>query len=216
MIESPAPTVPVPRGRHAPPLAVRLEVQRQRLLNAAAEVFAGVGYSEASAEAISRAAGMSKATFYEHFANKEECIFALWDDATERALTALVHAARGAGNDHRARHRAGVRAIFEIVEAEPAMAHAVLVDMLGAGPRAAERRDAALGAFADVMYAETLHAAQRSGSPAYASADDAFAIVGATFELVARQLRTGHPACLLDLEPLIERLIFGLLAQSET
>src|SRR3954451_20197141 len=71
-----------PRGRHAPPLEVRLEVQRERLLEAAAEVFAERGYAEASAEAISRAAGMSKATFYEHFANKEDAILALFDEAT--------------------------------------------------------------------------------------------------------------------------------------
>src|SRR3712207_6582494 len=73
----------VPRGRHAPPLEVRLERQRARLFSAAASVFARVGYAEASAEAISREAGMSKATFYEHFANKEECILQLFDAASE-------------------------------------------------------------------------------------------------------------------------------------
>ena len=54
--------VTVPRGRHAPPLEVRLNVQRQRLFEAAAKVFSTVGYADASAEAISREAGMSKAT----------------------------------------------------------------------------------------------------------------------------------------------------------
>ena len=44
----------VPRGRHAPPLEVRLSVQRRRLFEAAADVFARVGYADASAEAISR------------------------------------------------------------------------------------------------------------------------------------------------------------------
>ena len=80
----PRQTVSVPRGRHAPPLDVRLGVQRQRLFEAAATVFARVGYAEASAEAIGREAGMSKATFYEHFANKEECILALFDEAAAR------------------------------------------------------------------------------------------------------------------------------------
>jgi len=55
---------PVPRGRHAPPLEVRLQRQRARLFDAAAAVFARVGYAEASAGAISRQAGMSKTTFY--------------------------------------------------------------------------------------------------------------------------------------------------------
>src|SRR5919108_4626271 len=87
----------VPRGRHAPPLEVRLSVQRRRLLEAAAQVFAGAGYADASAEAIARAAGMSKATFYEHFANKEECILALFDEAATEVLRAMAEAAGEAG-----------------------------------------------------------------------------------------------------------------------
>src|SRR5258706_1112585 len=78
------PIFPVPRGRHAPPLEVRLSVQRHRLLAAASAVFAREGYAAASAEAISREAGMSKATFYEHFANKEECILTLFDEAARQ------------------------------------------------------------------------------------------------------------------------------------
>ena len=93
--ERPAPTVP--RGRHAPPLEVRLSVQRRRLFEAAADVFARVGYAEASAEAISREAGMSKATFYEHFANKEECILALFDEAATEVMRAMAAASRRRG-----------------------------------------------------------------------------------------------------------------------
>src|SRR5215211_2114000 len=99
----------VPRGRHAPPLEVRLEVQRQRLFAAAATVFARSGYADASAESISREAGMSKATFYEHFANKEECILALFDRAATLGLGAMADAARDAGNDPRERLLAGIR-----------------------------------------------------------------------------------------------------------
>ena len=76
----------VPRGRHAPPLAVRLDVQRRRLFAAAAAVFARSGYADASAEGISREAGMSKATFYEHFANKEECLLAMFDTGVEEVM----------------------------------------------------------------------------------------------------------------------------------
>src|ERR671915_2554251 len=79
----------VPRGRHAPPLEVRQSRQRGRLFAAAAAVFARVGYAEATAESIAREAGMSKATFYEHFGNKEDCIVALFDTATEIVLDAM-------------------------------------------------------------------------------------------------------------------------------
>ena len=204
---------PVPRGRHAPPLEVRLEVQQQRLFDAAAIVFSRVGYAEASAEAISRRAGMSKATFYEHFANKEECLVALFEYASTVVLDVLVEASRGAGRDFQDRHRAGLRAILEIVEANPSMAQAILVETVGAGPRVAELRDRALNTVAQVVYEETVRGAERGGGPAFASADEAFAIVGATFELVSRQLRTGRPERPLDLQPLVERLILGLLSQ---
>jgi AcrR family transcriptional regulator len=214
MTELASPQPPVPRGRHAPPLEVRLEVQKQRLFDAAAVVFSGVGYADASAEAISRQAGMSKATFYEHFANKEECIVALFEYVSATVLDVLVDASRAAGLDFRERHRAGLRAILEIAEANPSVAQAILVETVGAGPRVAELRDNALSTVAQVMYEETVRAAERvGGGPAFASPDEAFAIVGATFELVSRQLRTGQPARLLDLEPLVERLILGLLSQ---
>ena len=213
MTELTSPQQPVPRGRHAPPLKVRLEVQKQRLFDAAAAVFSRVGYADASAEAISREAGMSKATFYEHFANKEECLVALFEYVSGTVLQALVEAARGAGGDYQDRHRAGLRAFLEIAESNPSMAQAIIVETVGAGPRVAERRDRALNTIAQVMYAETVRGAERTGGPAFASADEAFAIAGATFELVSRQLRTGQPARLLDLEPLVQRLIVGLLSQ---
>ena len=204
---------PVPRGRHAPPLEVRLEVQKNRLFDAAAIVFSKAGYADASAEAISRQAGMSKATFYEHFANKEECLAALFEYATASFLEKLVAASRGAERGFEERHSAGVRAILEAIEADPVLAQAILVETVGAGPRLAELRIATLNAFAQVMYEQTVRAAELTGGPAFASPDEAFAIVGATFELVSRQLRTGEPARVLDLQPLIERLIIGLLSQ---
>src|SRR6185436_18375051 len=110
----PRQSVSVPRGRHAPPLDVRLGVQRQRLFEAAAAVFARTGYADASAEAISREAGMSKATFYEHFANKEECILALFDAAAAETLTAMAAATSAAGEDSRARMSAGAKAFLDM------------------------------------------------------------------------------------------------------
>src|ERR1043165_9370768 len=86
----------IPRGRHAPPLEVRQDRQLQRLSEAAAAVFARTGYADATAEAIAREAGMSKATFYEHFANKEECIVALFDAAVET----LLHTMRAPASRH--------------------------------------------------------------------------------------------------------------------
>jgi AcrR family transcriptional regulator len=201
----------VPRGRHAPPLEVRLSVQRRRLFEAAAAVFARVGYAEASAEAISREAGMSKATFYEHFANKEECILALFDEAATEVMRGMAGAAADDGGSYEDRIRANVGSFLEILTQYPDSAQTVLVEIIGAGPRAAERRDAILDLFAEGLLRDNARMAERIGAPRFASKEDAFAIIGAVVELVSRQLRTGVPADVRQLEPVIERLIFGLL-----
>src|SRR5687767_4567304 len=105
--------VTVPRGRHAPPLEVRLSVQRQRLFEAAAKVFSTVGYAEATAEAISKEAGMSKATFYEHFANKEECILSLVDTAGQLSRAAVAAAATEVEDDFETKVHARVQRFLQ-------------------------------------------------------------------------------------------------------
>src|SRR5215218_909909 len=211
MAEPPDPRT-VPRGRHAPPLEVRLSVQRRRLFEAASAVFARVGYAEASAEAISREAGMSKATFYEHFANKEECILALFDEAAAQVNRAMAAAGQEGGHDSYDEHvAAGVRAFLDTLSAHRDSAQTLLVQIIGAGPRAAARRDAILEAFADGLYRDNARTAPRYGAPTFASPDDAFAVIGAAVELVSRQLRTGRPETPGGLEPVITRLMLGAL-----
>ena len=189
---------------------MRLERQRERLYAAAAAVFSRVGYAEASAEAISREAGMSKATFYEHFANKEECILSLFDAASAQ-VRAAVAASTESGSTPDERVRAGVRAFLMALVAFPDHARTLLVETIGAGPRAAERRDTILEDFAALIVRENEIAAERYGAPRLQSPDDAYALVGAIIELATRQLRRGVPADMLDLEPVIERLVSALL-----
>src|SRR3954470_12612151 len=107
-----------PRGRHAPPLEVRQDRQRARLFEAASAVFARNGYADATAEAIAREAGMSKATFYEHFGNKEECILALFDAAVDMIVEGMAHAVRAHGADApEDRVTAAVRVCLDVVAA---------------------------------------------------------------------------------------------------
>jgi AcrR family transcriptional regulator len=200
----------VPRGRHAPPLEVRQSVQRTRLLEAAAGVFARAGYADASAEAIAREAGMSKATFYEHFDNKEECILALFDQAASETLEAMAKAVSAAGHDSRKRMEAGAKAFLEMLAEHPNESQTLLVEIIGAGDPGADRRDNVLATFAQAIDAENANAARKGSMRRFASPDDAYAIVGAVVELASRQLRRGVPADVRELEPLVERLIFGL------
>jgi AcrR family transcriptional regulator len=201
----------IPRGRHAPPLEVRLEVQRQRLLRAAAIVFAREGYAKATAEAISREAGMSKATFYEHFTNKEGAMLALADTAAQQLALRMAEATSTVLDEPQAQMRAGSRAFLAALADEPEFARTLLVEIIGAGPRAMERRDGLLGVFAQLIDAENATSHRKFGTPRFASPHDAFAIVGAVVELCSRQLRHGEPETLQELEPVIEGLALGVL-----
>jgi len=207
-----------PRGRHAPPLEVRLGRQRRRLFAAAAAVFARSGYGEATAEGIAREAGMSKATFYEHFDNKEDCIVALFDEAINVVIGAM-RAARDAHTDDapRPRVRAITEAFLGAIAQFPDEAQTVLVEIVGAGPRAMEHRDRALDSVARYIDELNRADAERGAAARLASSHDAFAIVGAVVELASRQIRTGRPGDMAELEPVVERLILGLLeAASDT
>ena len=204
---------PISRGRHAPPPEVRLRQQRQRLLSAAASVFAERGYAGASSETISRAAGMSKATFYAHFANKQECILALFDRAAEVVLQAQARAAVEAGHrDAVERMRAGTLTFLTALSEHPEYAQTLLVEIIGAGPIAAQRRDQIMERFAEALLAENAAGAARGLITRFASPLDAYAIVGAITELASRQVRLGEPPNVLDLAPTIDRLILGMLA----
>jgi len=203
------------RGRHAPPPEVRLPLQRQRLLRAAAGEFAERGYAAASAASIARRAGMSKATFYAHFSNKLACIVALVDRANEVVAGAMAKAARSAGiTDAAARIHAGTRAYLNAIAEHPEFARALLVEIVGAGPTAMAKRDQGMQLFAAILDAENAAAARRGLSPRFASPYDSYAIVGGITELVSRQVRLSEPESVLELGPVIDRLIGGILARS--
>ncbi len=202
------------RGRHAPPPEVRLPLQRQRLLRAAAEEFAERGYAATSAASIARQAGMSKATFYAHFSNKLACMLALVDRANEVVAEAMARAARSAGNaDAAARLHAGTRAYLKAIAEHPEVARALLVEIVGAGPSAMAKRDQGMQLFAAILDAENAAAARRGLSPRFASPYDSYAIVGGITELVSRHVRLGEPKNVLELGPVIDRLIGGVLAR---
>jgi AcrR family transcriptional regulator len=205
-----------PRGRHAPPLEVRQDRQRGRLFAAAATVFARSGFADATAEGIAREAGMSKATFYEHFDNKEDCIVALFD----AAVGALLAGMRAAGDVHAqstltVRIHAITHALLTTLAEHPDEAQTLLVEIVGAGPRALARRDAALDAVAQYIDEANREDVARGAAPRLGSPHDAYAVVGAFVELASRQLRTGRPADIRELEPVVERLVLGLIGTGD-
>ncbi len=116
------------------------EIQRQRLLAAMAEVSAQHGVGSVTVAHIVAASGVSRRTFYELFSDREDCLLAALDQAIARAGAAVLPAYKSAGPRWRERIRAALTALLAFFDEEPAMARLCVVESLGAGPRALERR----------------------------------------------------------------------------
>jgi AcrR family transcriptional regulator len=70
---------PLHGGRHSIPADVLAHNQRERLIAALASCVAEHGYNATTITQITTAASVSRRTFYEHFAGKEECFVAAYD-----------------------------------------------------------------------------------------------------------------------------------------
>jgi AcrR family transcriptional regulator len=62
------------------------EETREKLFQAAAEVFEDQGIGAASIEAIAAAAGLTRGAFYSNFADKDELIIAMLEDHVDRSI----------------------------------------------------------------------------------------------------------------------------------
>jgi hypothetical protein len=127
----------------------------------------------------------------------------------------MAEATAGAGDDPGERMRAGIRAFLQQLASHGNESQTLLVEIIGAGPRASERRDAILQTFADALYEEAEHAARRGQGKGFASHDDAFAVIAAGAELASRHVRLGTPADATELEPVLERVLLGALSQAQ-
>ena len=174
----------LPRGRHAAPRAVVREAQRARMLEAMTQAVAEKGYARVAVADVIERAGVSRKTFYEQFANKEECFLAAYDAGVDRLLAAIDEALATLAPDWLAAARRAVEVYLETMAAGPAFARAFLIEALGAGPAALERRSIVQGRFADQLAA--IHRRARADIPEIpALAPLTFrAAVGAVNELV--------------------------------
>jgi AcrR family transcriptional regulator len=180
----PAPDIPrrLPRGTHGLDPSLVAASQRGRLLEAAGRAVADKGYAAATIDDIVRGAGVSKKTFYEHFADKLDCFLAAYEAASDD-LFEHVSAAQDSATDWVDRTRAGIHAYLRWLAAEPALARVFLIEIAAAGPEALERRERLRE-----RYAERMRELQTgNGVP-----DDIFhAVVAAADDLVVRRLRAG-------------------------
>src|ERR1700691_66947 len=105
------------------------EIQRARVLAALGEVVAERGVAAATVAQIVARAGVSRRTFYELFADREECFLAAFDQAValaaQRVVPAFEHESRW-----RERMRAGLLALLVFLEEEPELGALCVVHAL--------------------------------------------------------------------------------------
>lgn len=125
--------------------------QRQRILAGAARAFAEQGYRQASVADIVRAAAIARKRFYLHFSSKEDCFFALYDEAAAGALEAVDEACAQSSEEFPDRVAAGIGALLAFMEADRERARACVVEGPAVGPAITARFEKLIAAFAALL-----------------------------------------------------------------
>jgi AcrR family transcriptional regulator len=179
------------------------------MLAATAAASLEVGYAQMSVDDIVRRAGVSRRTFYEQFASKDDVFFAAFDEAAGR-LVASVRAAHEVESGFAERVIAGFGAFLELLAASPAFAHMCIVDALAAGPPAIERRERVMAVFARLIEDSSTLVPRSKSLPALT----AETIVGGVYEAIFRRISNGETARLPELLPdLIESALLPYLGE---
>jgi AcrR family transcriptional regulator len=133
---------PSPLGHDLFPREMVAEQQRERVLNAATEIFAKRGYRGTNVEHIVSGARIGVTSFYSLFEGKEDCFLAVYDRIVAEGRERMA-AAAGTGAPWSERLVAVLRTLLELIEGMPFAARIALVEVhtAGAAARAHHERD---------------------------------------------------------------------------
>jgi AcrR family transcriptional regulator len=163
--------------------------QRRRLLRAAVEVVDEHGYGAVTVARISSRARISRRTFYEVFADREDCLLAALRDIEEQ-LTAELRAAGIDGLPWRERVRMGLWMVLRFFDREPALARFCVVHSARGEERMAASREELLARFTAVVAEGSGESLVAESSPLVAEG-----IAGAVVSILSTRLsHTGRRA----------------------
>lgn len=167
-------------------------------------VAAKKGYAATTVTEVVEAAGVSSATFYELFDDKESCFLEAFG-AVNDVLVAHVSAAYAAaeGEPWPRRIAAALRAMVELLSAEADIARLTMVEGTAAGESARRVYRAALARFAPILDEGREYAGQNGLPP-----DTARFAIGAATSIIFDEIRAGRGP---DLERILPDLVFAVL-----
>ena len=167
--------------------------RRTRIIDALVAVVDEVGFEAASVTGICARAKVSRDTFYTVFESRQDCFLAMMDDALarvreliERSFAAHEHWIEGG--------RAALAELLAFFEAEPRYARVWLIETLGAGAWALERREHHLAALTALIVERW---PPPEGAAAHAFAAEA--VMSSLLGIIQRHLMSGRPEPLISL-----------------
>src|SRR4051812_25519771 len=108
----------LPSGRHGLPRTFVISNQRERILDAVMQAVAESGYVAMRIEDVIAIAGVSRRTFYDHFANKEEAFLSAYDLIFEQ-LPGAVATAYSTSDTWPSGIRRGLASFLNLLAGEP-------------------------------------------------------------------------------------------------
>jgi AcrR family transcriptional regulator len=176
----------LPRGPQALPREEVAAHQRQRLFDAMVQAINEHGFAATTISDLVGRAGVSRRSFYEHFANKDECLLGAFDASAQR-LTSRLFEAYGAAQGWEEQVEAVTHALLQATLERRDAARLVCVDVGAAGPAGVQRwaRSAArFERFLDAVF-------QQAPGPGTIPAPVAKAYVGALRKILYSRVSSG-------------------------
>jgi AcrR family transcriptional regulator len=195
-VEPLEPSWKLPTGRHRFPREVVERHQRDRIIAGVANALSEHRYGSLTVEHVIEAAGVSRRTFYDAFANKEEAVLVAHDVIFERFLGSLVRACNSQ-TEWPLKVKAALAAALEFAAAEPGQAQLLTLDALASNVEIAQRV-----LDANEHLASLLSSGRRLGERAAALPQlTEKALIGAITAIVASRLMNREPETLPSLLP---------------
>jgi len=196
----------LPHGRHGLPREFVIHNQRERLIAGLAAAVAEHGFAATTITHITKAAAVSRRTFYEHFESKEDCFLAAYDVVLEQMRERVITAAEAA-DEWPDKIRDGIAAVLDFFAAEPALARLGMVESFVAGPEISKRHREAIESFIPILRLGRAGLVDDAGLERLPETTED-AIVGGMALLIARRVAVGQAEQLPELLP--DLVLFAL------
>lgn len=151
----------------APTLRPVSSPKRQRILEGMLEAVGAVGYNAASVRTVLDRTELYRQAFYDNFPDKDACYLEAFDFGVAR-IEALVIAAAASEETWQGRVRAGLGALLDAFDAEPAVGRALIVEVHAAGAEALAKRAEVMRRITDFIDLARSDAGQSESPPAIA------------------------------------------------